>query len=106
VYWLRLVFTIMSPAGSVSPIGFPVALIVGHLATMLISVALLAFYIVHLFRNARIDGNMKAVWAIVIFMGGQLAMPVYWYLYIWRDAAPDSVVTASAGQHHEATVVR
>ncbi len=29
---------------------------------------------------------MKALWAVVLFMGGPIAMLVYWYLYLWRDA--------------------
>ena len=28
--------------------------------------------------------DKKALWAVVIFMGNALAMPVYWYLYIWK----------------------
>ncbi len=87
--WFRLFFGIMAP-GSDPLSNFPVAFIVARLATMLLSFALLACYVVHLFRNARFDGNMKAVWAIVLFMGGMIAMPIYWYLYIWQDAAPVS----------------
>jgi hypothetical protein len=85
VIWFRLLLNILSPAPGTSP-SFPIALFAAHLATMLISMGLIAFYIVHLFRNDRVESNMKAIWAIVLFMGSFIAMPVYWYLYIWQDA--------------------
>lgn len=55
-----------------------------HLLTMLVIFALIAFYIVNVFRNDRVGKDMKVLWAVVIFMGGIIAMPVYWYLNIWR----------------------
>jgi|SRR5436190_4885669 len=55
-----------------------------HLLTMLMIIGLTAFYIVNVFRNERVGKDMKVLWAVVIFMGSIFAMPVYWYLYIWR----------------------
>lgn len=54
-----------------------------HIGTMLWNIGLLIFYIVHLFKNDRIENSMKALWAIVLFFGSLIAMPIYWYLYIW-----------------------
>jgi hypothetical protein len=56
-----------------------------HLLTMLIIAALTVFYIVNVFRNNRVDKDKKALWAIVIFMGSVIAMPIYWYLYVWKE---------------------
>jgi hypothetical protein len=62
------------------------ALVFGlHLLTMLIIMALTVFYIVDVFRNERVDKDKKALWAIVIFMGNAIAMPIYWYLYFWKE---------------------
>jgi len=33
-----------------------------------------------------IDKDKKVLWAVVIFMGSMIAMPIYWYLYIWKQA--------------------
>ena len=55
-----------------------------HLLTMLWIMALIAIYMVNVFRNDRVNKDMKVLWAVVIFMGGIVAMPGYWYLYIWR----------------------
>lgn len=45
--------------------------------------ALLAFYIVHLFRTDHVRADKKALWAVALFFGHFLAMPVYWWYYIW-----------------------
>ena len=56
-----------------------------HLGIMLLNFVLIAFYIVYLFKSARVPTEQKALWAIVIFMGGPIAMPVFWYLHIWPE---------------------
>ena len=58
-----------------------------HLLTMLLVMALMVFYIVNVFKNNRVDKDKKVLWAVVLFLGSMLAMPVYWYIYIWKDAA-------------------
>jgi hypothetical protein len=64
------------------------ALIFGlHLLTMIVILGLSVFYIVDVFKNERVDKDKKALWAIVIFFGNMIAMPVYWYLYIWKEPA-------------------
>ena len=57
-----------------------------HFLTMLVVLALLVFYIVNVFKNDQVEKDKKALWAIVLFMGSMIAMPVYWYLYIWKAA--------------------
>ena len=55
-----------------------------HILTMLEMFTLLAIYIIHLFKTDHVASDKKTLWAIVIFMGNILAMPIYWYLYIWK----------------------
>jgi len=57
-----------------------------HMIVMALIVALMAFYMVHLFRSDRVPADKKALWAVVLFLGNLLAMPVYWYLYMWPKA--------------------
>ena len=54
-----------------------------HLLVMVLIVALMAFYIIHLFRTDLVASDKKALWAVVLFLGNLLAMPVFWYLYVW-----------------------
>jgi hypothetical protein len=56
-----------------------------HLLTMLEIFVLLAIYIVYLFRTNRVAQDKKALWAVVLFLGNMIAMPVFWYLYIWKE---------------------
>ncbi|HEU4797095.1 MAG TPA: hypothetical protein VFT02_15785 [Pyrinomonadaceae bacterium] len=86
--------------GGIQPM---LALIFGlHLLTMVAILALTVFYIVNIFRNDRVDKDKKALWAIVIFMGNAIAMPIYWYLYIWKE--PSLVGTPPApGQLNSAS---
>lgn len=66
-----------------------------HFLTMFWIFGLMAFYIVHLFKTERVSNDKKTLWAIVLFMGNMFAMPVYWYLYIWRDAPGASTATST-----------
>ncbi len=56
-----------------------------HLLSMLLIMGLNIFYIVNVFKNDRVDKDKKVLWAVVLFMGNVIAMPIYWYLYIWRE---------------------
>jgi hypothetical protein len=46
---------------------------------------LLGIYIVNVFKNDRVSKDKKALWVVVLFLGNMIAMPVYWYLYIWEE---------------------
>lgn len=56
-----------------------------HFLTIFLILGLTVFYMVNVFRNERVDKDKKVLWAVVLFLGNIVAMPVYWYLYIWRD---------------------
>jgi len=56
-----------------------------HFLTMLMIFGLIAFYIVYIFKTDRVAADKKALWAVVIFMGNAIAMPIFYYLYIWKE---------------------
>lgn len=68
-----------------------------HLLTILWIWALLAFYMVNVFKNHRVDQDKKVLWAVVLFMGNVFAMPVYWYLYIWREGGVSTATSNAPG---------
>ncbi len=76
------------------PVGWFMALFALHFLTMLWVMGLMVFYIVDVFRNDRVEKDKKVLWAVVLFLGNMLAMPVYWYLYIWRE--PDALPGANS----------
>ncbi len=82
---------LMRPGSSMQPeAGFQSfqVLMAVHLGTMLLMMALLTFYIVHVFKNSAIAGDKRTLWAVVLFFGNIIAMPVYWFLYVWREPPP------------------
>jgi hypothetical protein len=55
-----------------------------HFLTMIWIFVLIAVYIIHIFKTEALPQDKKALWAVIIFCGNMIAMPVYWYLYIWK----------------------
>jgi hypothetical protein len=95
---LTLFFTIPDQRGGEPPNGFLFALpifFILHFLTIMGSLGMTIYYIFNIFRNERLEQNYKIMWTILMFFAGMLAQPVYWYLYIWRDAP--FATTASGG---------
>lgn len=80
-------FVLPSTTREVGPPAAFVVLTLLHVLTMFVIMALMIIYIVDVFRNERVDKDKKVLWAVVLFMGNVIAMPVYWYLYIWKEPA-------------------
>jgi hypothetical protein len=57
---------------------------------MLLIFALVGVFVFHLFRTDRVDSDKKALWAVVLFLGNMMALPIYWYLYLWRQQREDT----------------
>jgi hypothetical protein len=55
-----------------------------HIACMFWLWGLIAAYLVYLFKTDVVPKEQKALWAVVLFLGNMLAMPVFWYLYVWN----------------------
>lgn len=54
-----------------------------------LNLSLLVFYVKNVFRNQKLSEGEKIRWTILIFLGNIVAMPIYWYYYIWKtDAHP------------------
>lgn len=85
LFFLFIFSTILFAPGSGTgtPIGFATIFAL-HLLTMLVIAALTVFYMVNIFKNDRVDKDKKVLWAIAIFLGNMIAMPIYWYLYFWK----------------------
>lgn len=62
-----------------------------HLATIVLMIALMATYLVHLFRTDRLTPDRRILWAVVLLFFGMFAFPVYWWLYV-RPGAVDTYV--------------
>jgi uncharacterized membrane protein len=61
-----------------------------HVGFIFITWALIASYIVYLFKTTHVQAEKKALWAVVLFLGNLIAMPVFWYLYVWNPTNRES----------------
>jgi hypothetical protein len=95
--FLSILFMPGRGGGESGPPFFFVVFIALHLLTMLWIMGLTVFYIVNVFRNDRVDKDKKVLWAVVIFLGNMIAMPIYWYLYIWKEVPADGLPHSSLG---------
>ena len=84
-----------SAGASVSPL-FPIGIVVlfcAHMITILLTMGLMPLYIILTVKSERHDQTARIIWVVLICMLGMFAMPIYWYLYVWRDAPPPATVT-------------
>jgi hypothetical protein len=77
------VFDDSGSLGSMFAVIFPL-----HILTSFLMMGLTIYYIVNVFRNERVHQDKKTLWAVVLFLGNVIAMPIYWYLYIWGEEKP------------------
>ena len=76
------------------PVGFG-ALFIAHIFTIFLIMGLMPLYIILAVKSDRLDQTMKIVWVVLICMMGMFAQPVYWYLYIWRDAPAGTMASTN-----------
>jgi hypothetical protein len=69
------------------PLAF-LLLFAAHILTIFLIFALVAFYVVFLFKTDRVRQDKKALWAAVLFLGHMVAMPVFFYIYVWPESWP------------------
>jgi hypothetical protein len=51
--------------------------------TILLTVALIVYYARHALQNEALDPGRRSAWTAGLVMLSPLAMPVYWYRYVW-----------------------
>lgn len=66
------------------PIIFPV-----HCLTFIIQFALMGFYLYHIIRNTAASEVLRVILGVGTFFMPYIAMPAYYYLYMWREQPPD-----------------
>ena len=56
-----------------------------QIVAIILSLALIAGFLIYLFRTTRVPADKRSLWAVVLLLGGIVGMPVFWYLYVWRQ---------------------
>ena len=60
-----------------------------HGCSLLLEVGLLIFYLVHTIKNTRASDSMRIVLGLGHLFLPFVAMPIYYYLYIWKENPPE-----------------
>ena len=90
VFFFLFIFSafIFSPVAEGGASGSPLfaVFMTVHIFTMVWCLALLVFYMINVVKNDRVEKDMKILWLVLLPVSGLFAMPIYWYLYIWKEA--------------------
>ena len=82
------------PRVEIVPIGM-IILFSAHIVTVFLIMGLMPLYIILAVKSDRLDQSARIIWVVLMCMLGMFAMPVYWYLYIWRGAPPNTGTISS-----------
>jgi len=86
--------TAQPPFSPAIPIGVAV-LFGGQMLTALLTLGLLVLFIFLAMNNQRLDQTTRIVWIILICLLSHYTMPIYWFIYIWRNADSGTLATNS-----------
>lgn len=85
VPWMIWAFVILTILEASPHVDEPSDLVLGAiLVASLITIALMPFYLYHLYARSRLPDGTRAFWLFHIVFENFLAMPVYWYHHIWH----------------------
>jgi hypothetical protein len=60
-----------------------------HVCSLSLEVVLLIFYLIHTFKNTKASDSLRIVLGLGHLFLPFVAMPIYYYLYIWRERPPE-----------------
>lgn len=61
----------------------PFGVLIGlHVFTMVLLLGVTVLYVIDVFRNPRVKSDQRVLWLIVLLLGGLIAMPIYWWIYV------------------------
>ncbi len=60
-----------------------------HCLTAIIMLGLIGFYLTHIIKNTGASETARIILGIGVFFMPYIAMPFYYYLYIWRAEPPE-----------------
>ncbi|HDS08669.1 MAG TPA: hypothetical protein ENN73_00450, partial [Firmicutes bacterium] len=67
-------------------VGGSIILMMFHFATIIVIWVMIIIYIIKVINNPDFEQANKVIWCLLIFFASIIAMPIYWYLYIWKES--------------------
>lgn len=86
VYFIRFALKLLDATSVEESDALFNQMLIPHFSAMVLSLLLLAIFIIHIVKNNRLSETAKLFWGIVIVFGNLVGMPIYWFLHIWRDS--------------------
>lgn len=72
------------------------------LTAPIMTIGMMALCMIAITARQSYSTTRKAFSIVILVYTGSLALPIYWYRFIWRDATSDSVTHGRAGMPHHA----
>jgi hypothetical protein len=60
-----------------------------HLGTLAVVLVLIGAYLAMLYRSTFVPSGKRTFWALVLLIGNVCAVPVFWYVFLWRRAVDE-----------------
>ena len=79
-------FSVFSQKVSGAPFDFFPYLFVVHMLFGFCGMALIAYYLIYLFKRSGLQGNDQIMWLVLLLMLGPFGMLAFWYVNIWKKA--------------------
>jgi len=70
-----------------------VILILGHFIAIFTLIGIMVFYIIKVIQDKSTSTENKIFWCLGLFFGTFIAVPIYWYIHIWRGKNPVAKIT-------------
>jgi hypothetical protein len=51
----------------------------------LLEVAVIVYFLINLFSRKNLNREQKLIWTMFLILFNAFALPVYWYIFIWKD---------------------
>lgn len=81
IFWLFSFFSMQSGMEGLM-MGAMMVIFPLHALTMLMTMGLWIFYIIHTVKNTNLSDNDRIIWVILNVMGGFMAWPAYYWMHI------------------------
>jgi len=62
------------------------AMLLPHTLALACLGSLVLYYIYYILKMPGVRAFSKIIWVFLLFFGHMLVIPVFWYLFIWRDS--------------------
>jgi len=96
VVWLSFPLSMMLSQRYPRMVGVPAAGFMAifplHCLTIVLMMTLSAFYLIHIIKNNAANDVIRVILGVGCFYMPFIAMPIYYYLFIWSDPPPESVL--------------